>query len=131
MIIRAECGLWSKTYDFPELGGDATLNMYNASGTATYYPQRSGGLFVKGGAGVAFIDMSVKVAGSSLSADLGKRLGLIAGGGYDIPVGRIAITPAVNVWYGQLGDLKILGETFATHWKQNVVDFTIGISFPR
>jgi hypothetical protein len=104
--------------------------MYHVSGTATYYPRRSGGLFVKGGAGVALLDMTVKVSGSSVKADLGRGLGLVVGGGYDIPVGRISVTPAVNYWYGQPGDLKILGETLATNWKQNVVDFTIGITFP-
>ena len=57
-------------------------------------------------------------------------LGLLAGAGYDLRVGRnISITPAVDVWYGQPGDLTFGSETLARNWKHNVVDFTVGITF--
>jgi len=56
-------------------------------------------------------------------------VGLLAGAGYDIRVGRnISITPAVNYWYGWAGDLAFGGE-LSTNWKHNVVDFTVGITF--
>jgi hypothetical protein len=129
VIVGGEFNLWTKTYSF--LDADTTVNMYNLSGTVTYYPQPNRGLFVKGGAGIAFVDTEVAVTGAKVTADLGKGPGLIVGGGYDIAVSpRVSITPAVNFWYGHAGDLKLLGETFASNWKQNVVDFTIGITFP-
>lgn len=131
VVVGFEANVWSKTYSVPGLDADGTLNMYNAAGTVTYYPQAKNGFFVKGGAGGGFLNMEIKNSGSSLSADMGKGLGLIGGAGYDIPLGRrVALTPAVNYWYGRLGSVKVLGETFATGWRQNVVDVTIGLTFP-
>jgi len=36
---------------------------------------------------------------------------------------------AVNVWFGQIGDLEVEGETFVGDWKQNVIDLTVGLTF--
>jgi hypothetical protein len=72
----------------------------------------------------------VKVDGSTVSANLGRGLGLVAGAGYDIPVGRrVSITPAVDFSYGRPGASSILGTPLAD-FRQNVIDFTIGITFP-
>jgi len=130
LLVGAEATVWSKSFEIPDLGGDSRLNMYNVMAILTFYPQPSGGLFVKGGVGVAVLDLELDLDDATLDADLGTGLGLSIGAGYDIPVGRIAITPGVNFWYGQPGDLRLLGETIATNWKQNVVDFTVGITFP-
>ena len=129
-LIGAEFNYWSKD-DKSDPDFNATLNLYNFSGTLTYYPQPAGGLFVKGGAGVAIIDIDVTGLDNGVTLDLGSGFGFVVGAGYDIPVSRrIAVTPAVNYWYGQPGNLKVLGTTFASNWKQNVIDFTIGITFP-
>jgi len=66
----------------------------------------------------------------TVNVDLGKGFAAIAGGGYDIPVGRLMITPAVNYWYGQTGDAKILGETLFTGMKHNVISATVGVKWP-
>jgi len=42
---------------------------------------------------------------------------------------RISVTPAVNVWHGQIGDVKLAGTPFLRNWKHNVIDFTLGITF--
>lgn len=131
LLLGLEFNLWSKTYAIPGLDASSTVNAYNVSGTVTFYPQASGGLFVKGGGGVSLLDLEIKSAGSKITADVGKGPGFILGAGYDIPVGRrVAITPAVNYWSGQVGDVSVLGEILATGWKQNVIDFTLGITFP-
>lgn len=132
LLLGVEFNLWTKTYDVPGFdNASSTVNVYNVSGTMTFYPQASSGLFLKGGAGVSLLDLELKASGSTLTADVGKGPGLIVGAGYDIPVGRhVAITPAVNFWYGQIGDVKVLGESLATGWKHNVIDFTVGITFP-
>jgi hypothetical protein len=129
-LLGVELNAWTKNATIED-GLEGALNFYNIAGTLTYYPRTTTNFFVKGGAGIAIIDMDVSGTGSSTNIDLGKGLGVIVGAGYDIPLGRrVALTPAVNFWYGQPGDLQVLGEPVASKWKQNVVDFTIGITFP-
>ena len=57
-LVGAEFNFWSKD-DNSDPDFNATVNLYNFSGTLTYYPQSAAGLFVKGGAGVAIIDLDV------------------------------------------------------------------------
>src|SRR5438445_3708335 len=60
------------------------------------------------------------------------RVGGTAGVGYDIRVGRnVSLTPVANFVYGGVGDLNVSGggAPFATGWKQNVVDFGLGVTF--
>ena len=123
--------VWTKTYEFDELDADATANLYTVVGSVTFYPAARGGFFLKGGVGGAFVNMDFDADGSTLSADLGRGMGYLAGAGYDIRISpRVAITPAVNVWAGQPGSLKLLGETLFRDARFNVVDFTIGVTFP-
>ena len=129
VLVGAELNLWTKSYTDPELSGTVGVNFYNILGTATFYPARNG-FFLKGGAGVAFFDMDLKASGFSATVDMGKGLGLIVGGGFDIPAGRIAITPAVNYWYANTGDLTFEGETLLGGVKHNVITVTIGVKFP-
>jgi hypothetical protein len=108
----------------------ATLNLYNVSGTLTYYPRASSGFFVKGGAGVSIIDIDGNLDGTTFTANLGKGLGVVAGAGYDFPVSRrLSLTAGVDYWYGRIGTITIFGEPFAQDWKQNVIAATIGITF--
>ena len=130
VLVGGEFNVWAKKFAV-EPGTDATVNIYNFSGTVTVYPAASGGFFVKGGGGVAFTGIDLSPSGTTISVDLGKGPGVIVGAGYDVKLGRrVALTPAVNFWYGSLGDLQVLGQTFASNWKQNVVDITIGVTFP-
>jgi hypothetical protein len=128
VVLGLEANVWAKQLEI-ESDVTTTLAFYNVSGTVTFYP-RNTGLFIRGGAGVALTSMDIDVDGSTISADLGSGPGAIVGVGYDIPVSRrLSITPGVNVWYGRLGELRAVGETFATGWSQNVVDVTIGLTF--
>ena len=129
VLVGGEFNFWSKETQLdPEF--KAAINMYNFSGTVTLYPKADAGFFVKGGAGVAVIDADISGLGSSMTIDLGTGFGFIVGAGYDIPLGRrVAITPAVNYWYGAPGDLKAMGTTLISNFKQNVFDVTIGITF--
>jgi hypothetical protein len=123
LLLGGEFNLWSKEQE------GVTLNLYNASVTLTLYPQPSSGFFLKGGVGASFVDTEIR-DGGTITVDLGTGLGLLAGAGYDLRVGRnISITPAVNFWYGKPGDLKVGSETIVRNWKHNVVDFTLGITF--
>jgi hypothetical protein len=124
VLLGGEFNVWTKEQE------GVRVNFYNASGTLTVYPQPSAGFFLKGGVGGAFVDTEVVEGGTRITADLGSGLGLLAGVGYDVRVARnVSITPAVNFWYGRPGDLVVSGVTIARNWKQNVVDFTVGVTF--
>jgi len=105
--------------------GDATETMGNVTASLYYYPVASGGLFLTGGLG--FSDYHVD---TSPSYD-GTGWGFTAGLGYDIRVGRnVSLTPVVDYIYGGVGDVSVSGGggTF-TGWRQNVVDFGLGVTF--
>ena len=124
LLLGGEMNVWTKEQE------GVTLNLYNATGTLTFYPQASSGFFLKGGVGISFVDTEFREGSTTITVDLGTGLGLLAGAGYDLRVGRnISITPAVDFWYGQPGDLTFGSETLARNWKHNVVDFTVGITF--
>jgi hypothetical protein len=125
VAVGGELTLWTKKASVEE-DVDLTLNLYNFSATVTVYPKPASGFFAKTGVGVAIIDADVASLGQSVTIDLGQGLGVVAGVGYDLRVARrISITPAVNVWYGRPGSLG----QFASNFRYNVVDFTLGIAF--
>ena len=127
--IGVEYDVWTKKQAV-ETGVEGTVSLSNVSGTISYYPSPTANFFVKGGVGASLVSTEFTVQGSKISADLGKGLGVIVGAGYDIRVGkRWAVTPAVDFWYGNQGDIKLAGQTIATDWKQNVLDLTIGVTF--
>ena len=102
--------------------------MYNLLGTLTFYPQTEG-FFVNLGAGMSFVGVDTTISNTTLSTDLGKGFGFLLGTGYDIRVGdHIAVTPAVQYWYGAPGDLQFAGTTVLRDFERNVVDFTIGLT---
>jgi len=92
--------------------------------------QPASGLLIKGGIGMSFVDTQFREGSTTVTVDPGYGLGLIAGAGYDFRVKKnLSITPAVNFWYGKPGNVPHTGETLATNWRQNVVDFTVGVTF--
>jgi hypothetical protein len=128
VLVGAEVGVWAKEYAI-EPGVTGTVSLGHISGTIAYYPTGSG-FFVRGGAGLALAEAVVNADGTNISADIGKGFGFVTGAGYDIRVSRRwSITPGVSSWYGQLGDTAMVGAPLAKDWKQNVIDFTIGITF--
>lgn len=129
LLFGGELNAWRKTATI-DTNTEATLKMYNLAATLTYYPGATNGFFIKGGAGVALLGSEFTVPGAKLQLDMGNGLGVIAGLGYDIPLGgNVSITPALNVWRGDIGDLTVGSQTRFTNWTQNVVDLTIGIVF--
>jgi hypothetical protein len=129
VLLGVEGNAWVKEQD--------NLSLGSFTGTVTFYPQASSGFFLKGGVGVSYIDTAFREESPSTPARTG--WGVLAGIGYDLRVGRnISITPSVNFYYGQPRDLSFELETFGPletitvksgGWKQNVIDFGIGITF--
>jgi hypothetical protein len=129
VLLGGELNAWSQSEEV-EQGLDARLTVYNLSVALTYYPQPMGGFFVKGGIGGTFADTDLTLEGTSITVDLGRGVGFIAGAGYDVRLTRrLYLTPAVNLWYGRLGDIQVLGEPLFSGWSHNVVDITIGLTF--
>jgi hypothetical protein len=122
VLLGVEANGWIKEQD------GATVTLGSFTGTVTFYPQATSGFFLKGGVGASYVDNEFR--DGSLTTTLSKTgWGVLAGIGYDVRVGRnISITPSVNYYYGQPGDLSFEGETIGG-WKQNVIDFGVGITF--
>lgn len=109
---------------------ETRLRIYDAAATVTFYPRVSSGLFIRGGAGASFVNADFGVGQSTVAPDLGKGLALAAAAGYDVRLGpRVFLTPAVHVRLGRVGELQTNGDTFVSGWQQNVVEFTIGLTF--
>lgn len=123
VLLGVETNAWTKSQD------NVTLTLGSFAGTVTYYPQAASGFFLKGGVGASYV--STDVQEGSVNTSVSKTgWGVLAGLGYDVRVGRnISITPCVNYFYGQPGDISIQGETALGGWKQDVIDFGIGITF--
>ena len=121
---RVLVGLELKATTGTILGDAIDWGVLCACGAVWFYPSASN-LFVKAGAGGAFLDAMT----SSVDETHG-GLGLTTGAGYDIHLGRrFFLTPAVGFWYASPGDLRLAGQTFVKGWKHNAVDFTVAIKF--
>jgi hypothetical protein len=98
------------------------------TGTVTFYPKASSGLFLKGGLGASYINMEDQFGPVTVNVDKW-GWGVLAGIGYDVRVGRnVSITPSVNYYFGQPGDIEFEDEPLRG-LKQNVVDFVVGVTF--
>jgi hypothetical protein len=93
LLVGGQIEGWRKEVD----GVDIVFG--HVSGVAYWYPQATGGFFVKGGVGIG-----------SLSADAGTQgeesdtgIALHAGAGYDIRLGRnFSLTPTAGVFWASL-----------------------------
>jgi hypothetical protein len=126
LLVGGHVNAWSKDQ------GDVTLNLYSAAAALTFYPRASSGFFLKGGVGVSFMDTERRDGSTTITVHQGSGVGLLAGAGYDVRVGRnTSITPMVDFWYGTEG-FRLGGDTLDTFlgsFKHNVVALTLGITF--
>jgi len=96
----------------------------NLSAALYYYPSKSTGIFLKGGAGVA----GYQAKNGSDKLD-GYGVGLIGGLGYDIPIGsHSAFTPMATLTWGNLGELNFNGASSATGAKQTLLQVAFTFS---
>ena len=105
LLIGGETDGWTKSIS------GTTLTAGNASLALYYYPQATGGFFLRGGVGVA----ELSGGGSSESG-----FGLVTGVGYDVRVARnTSITPVANFNWGAP----------ESGVKQHVFQIALGITF--
>jgi hypothetical protein len=124
LLLGGEVNVWSKKQE------GMTLTLSSGAVTLTLYPQPASGFFIKGGVGLSMVDTQFREGSATVTIDPGYGLGVIVGAGYDVRVGKnVSITPAVNFWYGKPGNVPHDGDPLFTNWKQNVVDFTVGVTF--
>lgn len=116
VLLGAESNAWVKEV----AGVDNTVG--NLSAAIYFYPAPAGGLFLKGGLGLAYYSASEGNLSVSKSG-----LGLMAGLGYDVRVGRnISITPVGTVRYGNLGEIEELGVDGVDF---TVIELGVGVTF--
>ncbi len=118
LLVGAELNGW-----FHSEEGDS-VTLFNACAAAYYYPAESG-LFLKGGLGLSRADFDI---GGETENGIG--WGLMAGVGYDIPIGRsTAVTPVATYWFGKPGTLKFEDIDVVHNFKHNVFEVGVGITF--
>ncbi|MGE0552567.1 MAG: hypothetical protein AB7R55_03970 [Gemmatimonadales bacterium] len=87
VLLGVETNGWTKSE------GGATLTYGNLSGVVYFYPSPDGGFHLKGGLGIARLDLDLGSFGSGGETGGGALLGL----GYDARIGRnVSITPYLN-----------------------------------
>jgi hypothetical protein len=123
VLLGVESNAWVKAQD------DVTVTLGSIAGTLTFYPKATSGFFLKGGVGLSYMSTEVAVAGTRFAVRK-TGWGVLAGLGYDVRVGRnISITPSFNFYYGKPGDISVAGEVALPGWRQNVLDFGVGVTF--
>jgi hypothetical protein len=89
VLLGGETIGWARTED------DVTLARGNATFTAMIYPSRTGGFYIKGGIGFSTVSVALSQGNTTVSTSesgFGSTIGL----GYDIPLGRVSLTPAAD-----------------------------------
>ena len=102
VLLGAESNAWVKNES--ESGADATLTSGSLSAVAYLYPSSSSGFYLKGGIGLARLDVEASGFGLSFSeAENGTAVTL--GAGVDVGFGgRFAVTPYANLIYSSFED---------------------------
>lgn len=126
VLIGGETAGWYGTRD------ETDLYRSNLSAVLLFYPSERGGLFFKGGAGLAFITTSINefftVGGVNYYSGVSQSetgFGATAGAGFDVRLGRnLYLVPEVD-WY-----LQTAGEAnsaFGVPGTINIFTLTIGL----
>ena len=106
LLLGGETNGWTKSQ------GGSTVTAGNASMALYYYPQATGGFFLRGGVGI------VTLAATGFSSETG--FGLVTGVGYDLRVaGNTSITPVANFNWGAP----------ESGVKQHVFQLALGVTF--
>lgn len=109
LLIGGEANMWTKTVN------DVTLTVGNIGPVLVFYPSPDGGFFLKGGLGMARIDLDL---GSVAGEETG--VGITLGLGYDARVGRrFALTPYFDLLSGSFDGGSL-----------NTVAFGLGFTWP-
>ena len=108
------------------ISSGVTETMGNLTASVFLYPRASSGFFLTGGAG--FSDYRLDTSPSITGTGWGFTVGL----GYDLRIGgELSLTPVANYGWGGVGDLSYGdgGGFYTTGWKQNYLDFSLGLTF--
>lgn len=145
ILIGSEIQIWQKevAIDTSALGSTvASIGIVNNSAILAFYPKKSSNFFVKGGVGLSYTSYC-DMPDFDCGIDVGQGFGpiLAAGTGYDIRLARrVAVTAALDYWYGGQGLLKLrrVGpqELYGPQGRhrpqgtQNGIAATLGVTFP-
>ncbi len=98
LLVGGEINGWFRDQNGTAIGrGNVTLSLL-------FYPSRSGGLFVKGGAGLAQVQASQRI-GNVTTTITDEGFGTTLGAGFDIRLGRnLYLTPNVDFLFQTIDD---------------------------
>lgn len=82
--------------------GDVTTTRGNVTATVMLFPSKTGGFFLKGGAGFAWVEATTDVLGGTLTARE-EGFGTTLGAGFDVRLGTLYLTPNID-WLFQAYD---------------------------
>lgn len=92
--LGGEVTVWANPYT-DDQGFDITETLSSLMIVGQFYPMRTSGLFIKGGAGLGVSAASVEGGNTTTETGFAVNYGI----GYDIPLGRtLAITPTVELF---------------------------------
>jgi hypothetical protein len=124
VVGLAEFNFWGKSWDGGD-GIDVNVGLMNITGVVQVYPSATAGFYLKGGIGMTRAAIELDGLGID-ETDVSKfGFGYQAGLGWDIPVGKVAITPGFTLWAGRLDEFEGL-----TGWRHAVAQFSLGVTFP-
>lgn len=98
LLVGGEVNGWLRDQD------GAVVSRGNVTLTLMFYPSRNGGLFVKGGAGVAQVAVSQRIQNVTTTIT-DEGVGTTLGAGFDIRLGRnFYVTPNVDFLFQSIND---------------------------
>ncbi len=116
VLLGAETNGWVKNES--EGGADATVTSASLSAVAYLYPSPTSGFYLKGGVGIARLDLEASGFGLTYT-DSENGTALSAGVGYDMGFGgRFALTPYANLIYSSFegGSTNLFQAGFGVNW---------------
>ncbi len=129
LVIGGEVMAWSDEASDSGISGDMTLGFVGA--TAQYFPDPKRGLYLKGGLGVATSEVNLRVSGVGSAKLEATGLGLVAGVGYDIPLGRaFSLTPFADYYHAAKADAKINGSDAGEKLGFSVLNIGLAATWP-
>ena len=124
VVLSGEINGWSKSI----ANGTESVTWINL--VAQYYPERTGGFFLKGGVGVGAIAANTFASGIGNLKVETTSVGGVIGMGFDAPLSKsFSLTPFVDLLYAARSDAKVNGGSTGTTLGANMIHLGLAASW--